>query len=139
MTFPSRSPRKPTPSGNAGQIFGVGRQAFVDCPGGREERTVLFDDKGAVLGSLIDGAEVEVLAWLPRGSATRYLVRATHTELSGWLGAVNLRTTRVPRSAEAVIKSAVAAVWISPQPAAVSLKKKPRGTSRESTPIDSRK
>ena len=138
MTFPSRNPRKPTTSGNAGPIFGVGRQVFVDCPGGREDRTTLFDDKGGVLGSLIDGAEVEVLAWLPRGSATRYLVRATHTELSGWLGVANLRTTRVPQSAEAVMKSAVAAVWIPPQPGAASLRKTPRRTSRERTSNDRR-
>ena len=138
MPFPSRNPRKPTTSGNAGPIFGVGRQVFVHCPGGREDRTALFDDKGGVLGSLIDGAEVEVLAWLPRGSATRYLVRATHTELSGWLGAANLRTTRVRRSAEAVMTSAVAAVWIPPQPATTSLKKAPRRTSPERNPIDRR-
>src|SRR5262245_26795058 len=132
--FPSRSPRRPTPSRSTDPIFGVGRQVFVDCPGGREDRTVLSDDKGAVLGSLIDGAEVEILAWLPRGSATRYLVRATHKELSGWLDAANLRTTRVPRSAEAIVKSAVAAAWIPPQPATTPLKEKPRRTSRESTP-----
>jgi hypothetical protein len=136
MPFPSRTPRKPARSGNVGPIFGVGRQAFVDCPGGREARTALFDDKGGVLGTLLDGAEVEVLAWLPRGSGTRYLIRATHTGLSGWLGAASLRTTRVPRSAEAVMNSAVAAVWIPPQPATASLKKAPRRTSRERDPID---
>src|SRR5262245_17656337 len=136
MPFPARSLRKPTIAGNAGPIFGVGRQVFVNCPGGREDRTALFDDKGAVVGNLIDGAEVEIVAWLPRGTATRYLVRATHTELSGWLGAANLRTTRVPRSAEAVMKSATGAVWIPPQPTTPPLEKKPgaqRARVRQST------
>ena len=126
MLFPALNPRKSTIAGNAGPIFGVGRQLFVNCPGGPEDRTAVFDDKGAVLGSLIDGAEVEVVAWVPRGTATRYFIRATHSELSGWLPSVNLRTTRASRSAQAVMKAAAAAVWIPPRPATAFLKTKPR-------------
>ena len=133
MQFPARSPRRSTIPGNAGPIFGVGRQLFVNCPGGREDRTALLDDNGAVLGKLIDGAEVEVVAWLPRGTATRYFIRATRSELSGWLSSANLRTTRVPRSAEALIKAAAAPVWIPPRPATVLLKTTPRRASRNGT------
>jgi hypothetical protein len=135
MPFPARSPRRSTISGNGGPIFGVGRQLFVNCPGGREDRTALLDDKGAVLGSMIDGAEVEVVAWVPRGTATRYFIRATRSELSGWLGSANLRTTRVPRSAEAVMKAAAAAAWIPPRPATALLKTTPR-RARNSTQTD---
>jgi hypothetical protein len=120
--------------GNTGPIFGVGRQLFVNCRGGREHRTALLDDKGAVLGNLIDGAEVEVVAWVPRGTATRYFIRATRSELSGWLGSANLRTTRVPRSAEAVMKAAAAAaVWIPPRPTTAFLKTTSRRASRDGT------
>ena len=116
MPFPARSPRSPTTTRSSGPIFGVGRQLFVNCPDGREHRASLFDDKGTLLGSLIDGAEVEVVGWMPRGAATRYHVRATHSELSGWIEAANLRTTRAPRPAEVVAKSEVAATWIPPRP-----------------------
>ena len=84
------------------------------------------------MANLIDGAEVEIVAWVPRGSATRYLVRATHTEVSGWLGAASLRTTRAPRSAEAATKPSAAAVWIAPQPASASRSKPPRRAARAS-------
>jgi hypothetical protein len=107
---------------------------FVNCPAGREDRAPLYDEKGEVVGSLIDGTEVEVLAWMPRRAATRYLVRATRVERSGWIGAANLRTTRLPRPAEVTRKSAAAAVWIGVQPA-TSLKKTPGRTSRKTTRI----
>jgi hypothetical protein len=106
---------------------------FVNCPDGREHRASLFDDKGTLLGSLIDGAELEVVGWMPRGAATRYHVRATHTALSGWIDAANLRTTRAPRPVE-VAKSAVAATWIPPQPA-TSLAKTTGHASRKKTRI----
>lgn len=133
MPFPARSPRSSTSRGDAGPVFGVGRQLFIDCPGGREDRTPLHDDKGSVVGSLIDGSEVEVVAWMPRGTATRYLVRATHSEISGWIGVTNLRTTRAPRSAEAVAKTPVAAAWIPPQ-SANALAKKTGGAPRKKAP-----
>src|SRR5438105_1847869 len=134
MPFPVRSPRRPTTASSGGPIFGVGRQVFINSAGGREDRTALFDDKGAVVANLIDGVEVEVLAWVPRGSATRYFVRATRTEVSGWLGAASLRVTRAPRSAEANSKSSVAAAWIPPQSANTSTTKTPRRAPRRSAP-----
>jgi hypothetical protein len=105
---------------------------FVNCSGGREDRAELHDEKGAVVGSLIDGTEVEVVAWMPRRSATRYLVRATRVERSGWIGAANLRTTRVSRPAEEVMKPAPAAGWVRVQPATAS-EKTPRRVSRKTT------
>jgi hypothetical protein len=129
MPFPARSPKSPTIARSSGPVFGVGRQLFVNCSG-REDRAPFFDDKGAPIGSLIDGAEVEVMGWMPRGAATRYLVRATHIELLGWLDAASLRTTRAPRAPEAVSKSAVAAAWIAPQPA-TSLAKRAGRASRK--------
>lgn len=76
----------------------------------------LVDEKGAVVvGALIDGAEVEVVAWVPRGTATRYLVRSTRNELTGWLGAAQLRTTRTPRSPDAAPKLASALTWLPPR------------------------
>jgi hypothetical protein len=135
MPFLARSPRKPTAHGSTDPIFGVGRRLFVNCPGGREDRASLFDDKGAVVGSLIDGAEVEVLAWMPRGAATRYLVRATRAELSGWLGAANLRATRLPQS-DTSTKQASTAVWVPPQSTTTPAGKTARRAQRTVTPAD---
>jgi hypothetical protein len=135
MPFQARSPRGAATAGNTGPVFGVGRQLFVDCPGGREDRAPLHDEKGAVIGSLVDGTEVEVVAWMPRGTATRYLVRATRVERSGWIGVANLRTTRIPRPAEQTMKSAPAAAWSRVKPATDSLRKTPRRVSRETTQI----
>ena len=111
MPFPARSVRKPGTSAQNGPIFAVGQQAFIDCPGGREDRASLLDEKGAVVvGSLIDGTEVEIVGWVPRGSATRYFVRSTRSQLAGWLGVAHLRTTRTPRLPGALTAKAMA--WI---------------------------
>jgi hypothetical protein len=132
MPFQAWTPRSTTTPGNSGPVFGVGRQLFVNCSGGREDRAALHDEKGAVVGSLIDGTEVEVVAWMPRRSATRYLVRATRVGHSGWIGAANLRTTRVSRPAQEAMKPAPAAGWIRVQPAIAS-EKTPRRASRKTT------
>jgi len=134
MPFQARSPRSPSTGGNSGPVFGVGRQLFINCPAGREDRAPLHDEKGAVVGSLIDGTEVEVVAWMPRRAATRYLVRAARVERSGWIGVANLRTTRLPRPAEETMKSAAAAVWMGVQPA-TSPKKTLRRTAHKTTQI----
>jgi hypothetical protein len=62
---------------------------------------VLTDEWNHVAGaSLDDGIEVEVRAWLPRGTAgARYHVRAVGGAGEGWLGAERLRATReVPKA-----------------------------------------
>jgi hypothetical protein len=116
MPFPARGARSPSAADDSGPVFSVGRQVFINCPGGREDRASLVDEKGAVVvGTLIDGAEVEIVAWVPRRSATRYLVRSTRNELTGWIGAGQLRATRMPRLPESPAKPASGASWIAPR------------------------
>ena len=70
----------------------VGRRVFVNCP--RDEGSVSLTDaleKGGA-GSLPDGAEVEILAWRPRGpGGARYQVQSTRDGLEGWVSADHLR------------------------------------------------
>ncbi|HXJ35514.1 MAG TPA: hypothetical protein VMS22_15885 [Candidatus Eisenbacteria bacterium] len=75
-------------------VLAVGQRVFVHSPSDRPI-VVLMDERGVTPGGgLGDGAEVEVLAWRPRGSAgTRYRVRARENGSDGWLGADELRTT----------------------------------------------
>src|SRR2546430_16726692 len=85
--FPSARPaRSSTP------VLSVGRRVFVNCP--RDEGSVSLTDalgKGGA-GSLPDGAEVEILAWRPRGpGGARYQVQSTRDRVEGWLSADHLR------------------------------------------------
>ncbi len=54
--------------GSKGPIFAVGHRVFVTC--GNAQRSVTLTDStgGTALGTLVDGAEVEILAWQPRGT-----------------------------------------------------------------------
>jgi hypothetical protein len=73
---------------------------------------VLTDEWNQVAGaSLDDGVEVEVRAWLPRGTAgARYHVRALAGGSEGWLGAERLRATReVPKAPPPTATTAAAA------------------------------
>jgi len=85
---------------------------FVNCP--RDEGSVSLTDalgKGAA-GSLPDGAEVEILAWRPRGpGGARYQVQSTRDGVEGWLPADHLR-------ALAAVAPAVAKPEPTPMPAA---------------------
>lgn len=119
MPFPFSQPpasrMRPGRSRDTGPVFAVGRQAFVDSQGQREHVS-LVDEKGtAVVGSLADGTEVEILAWIPRGMATRYCVRSTKERLVGWLGASSLRSTLKPGGAETPGKKPAPPVSIPPQ------------------------
>ena len=85
--FPSARPaRTSTP------VLSVGRRVFVNCP--RDEGHVSLTDalgKGGA-GSLPNGAEVEILAWRPRGpGGARYQVQSTRDRVGGWLSADRLR------------------------------------------------
>ena len=76
----SSSPRVRTP------VFAIGRRVRVGCSADSPRRVTLTDDVGtSTLGTLSDGSEVEILAWRPLGSGTRYQVRATQHNLEGWL------------------------------------------------------
>jgi hypothetical protein len=82
-------------------VFAVGRRVYVASSGGRLAHVALTDDAGADARThLADGAEVEILAWRPRGFGdTRYRVRSTHNGLEGWLAVDNLRGTQSAVSA----------------------------------------
>ena len=89
------SPRRPPARTGAAFVLAVGRRVYVARSKDGPRRVALMDDGGAsALGSLLDGNEVEILAWLPRGSGTRYRVRSTREGLEGWLGVANLRSAR---------------------------------------------
>jgi hypothetical protein len=98
MFMPAYRKRLVRPSANVSIVLAVGRHVFVNGPLD-SSRLVLFTDQygqcPATVG-LQDGAEVEVLAWRPRGSAgTRYRVRDQADGADGWLGADELRTTAI--------------------------------------------
>jgi hypothetical protein len=97
----------------------VGQRAFVTDPSGRKALVALIDVSGkATLGQLADGAEVEILAWIPRRGATLYRVQSTERKLEGWLGVANLRTSLAPSSPATPKSAATPVVWISPRAAA---------------------
>lgn len=75
----------------------IGSRAFVNCPGEPSRRVTLSDDAGKSGGeSLRDGCAVEITAWRPRGSGTRYRIRVAPEGVEGWVGAESLRAALVP-------------------------------------------
>jgi hypothetical protein len=70
---------------------------FVTC-GNAQRGVTLTDGTGdTALGTLVDGAEVEILAWQPRGpGGTRYRIRPVAGVVEGWVGATNLRAPVTP-------------------------------------------
>ena len=117
MAFPSSSRRSLPRPPRLAVVLAVGQQVFVNSLGIPPRPVELGDESGAVLSGeyLSDGAEVEVIAWRPRGAAdTRYRVRARDGAV-GWVAAGNLRRSVVPPPPAA-----------SPPPTAATA---PRGTS----------
>ena len=115
--FPTaRSARASTP------VLSVGRRVVVSCSRD-ESRVALTDALGtADAGSLPDGAEVEILAWRPRGpGGARYQVQSTRDKLEGWVSADHLRAPGALARAAAV-----------PAPAAVVVDDPPRRFGRRS-------
>ena len=106
--FPRSAGVVPPRARQIGPVFGVGRKMLIASEVKRRN-VVLTDDKGAELRTKIrDGAEVEILAWQPRGAGgIRYRVRSTKDGVEGWLGAMCLRAAPVPVPAVAI--SAVSA------------------------------
>jgi hypothetical protein len=79
-------------------VLAIGQRVFVNSTDVPPRPVALGDETGVLCSGacLIDGAEVEVLAWRPRGASdTRYRVRAADG-VDGWLGAGNLRRTLAP-------------------------------------------
>ena len=95
MAFPGGYYRSTASGGvsprGSGVVFAIGRHVFVACPS-EAAAVTLTDDSGATpCGKLRRGAEVEILAWRPRGPlGTRYLVRSPSKGIEGWLGAGDL-------------------------------------------------
>jgi hypothetical protein len=112
MSF-AKTDRSLRTSRDMGPVFAIGRRAFVNCPEGGEGRISLLDEAGtAVVDSLLDGTEVEIVAWKPRGTATRYFVRVTSRETTGWVGVAQLRSDREKGSVQPAGKPAPAAGWV---------------------------
>jgi hypothetical protein len=98
---PFRSPSnaiQPTRSRPTVPILAVGRRVFVTCPSESTRHVTVTDSTGnTALATLADGAEVEILAWQPRGSGgTRYRVRLAEGAIQGWVSAANLRAPVPP-------------------------------------------
>lgn len=92
MPFSYSTFRRPTPVRSKVPALAVGRRVLVARSEDGPPHVALTDDLGTIaLASLADGHEVEILAWRPRGAATRYRVRSTGDGLEGWLGVENLR------------------------------------------------
>ena len=88
---------------------------FVNSPSSPKGRIVLTDYAGeGPLRSLADGAEVEILAWQPRGpSGARYQVHSLRDCREGWLTTENLRAVRR-------VAMGAAPMAVSPRQAAVA-------------------
>jgi hypothetical protein len=111
LAFPSSRRSIPRPPRLA-FVLAVGQHVFVNSPGSPPRPVALGDESGTLLSGehLIDGVEVEVLAWRPRGASdTRYRVRA-NSGIDGWLPAGNLRKSLVPLPPPASPMPAQAAV-----------------------------
>jgi hypothetical protein len=95
MPFSTRSFR-PSPVRAGAFVLAVGRRVYVSRSEDGPVRVTLTDDAGTnALATLADGHEVEILAWRPRGSGTRYHVRSTREDLEGWVAVGNLRRLAV--------------------------------------------
>lgn len=98
MSF-SRGPhRGPVPARVHGAVLAIGRRVSVAVTEGFSTRVALMDDGGDVsVGSLVAGAEVEIVGWRPSGSrGVRYQVRATRDGLEGWVTAASLQDPVAP-------------------------------------------
>lgn len=93
MPFSWGPRRGPAPRRARGPVFAVGQRVSVTCSGGQPTRVALTDDAGGrALGNLVDGTEVEIIAWRPNGfRGARYCVRATSNGVEGWLAVASLR------------------------------------------------
>jgi hypothetical protein len=106
VPFSHRSFRRPSPVRAGAFVLAVGRRVYVARSEDGPARVTLTDDAGAKdLATLTDGNEVEILAWRPRGSGTRYQVRSTGDGREGWLAVGNLRGTPLAVSRAATARA----------------------------------
>src|SRR4029077_9306480 len=100
MALPPR-PRStsvlPRATGAAAGIFAIGQRAMVHGGPGSRGAPLTSDDGSTVIGTLPEGAEVDIVAWRPRGAGgTRYRVRSSGASLEGWVGSANLAARPPP-------------------------------------------
>ena len=89
MAFPQGPSAKPERA--RVPVFAIGRRVLA-CGGDRSGRVTLSDETGtASLGTLVKNTEVAIVAWRPRGEATKYLVRAMDSGVEGWVGVGSIR------------------------------------------------
>jgi hypothetical protein len=95
MSFQPPRFRPATPARATTPVLSVGRRVFINSRGTSGDRVALTDEAGTTVRcNLVDGAEVEILAWRPRGSTgPRYRVHTTDGGHDGWLPADNLRVS----------------------------------------------
>jgi len=87
-------------------VFAIGRHVYVASPASSRSGVTITDDSGAnAHGKLLDGAEVEIVAWRPHGAlGTRYLVRSHLNGMEGWVGAGELRRSLAKPAANGVAR-----------------------------------
>lgn len=90
---PSPVPRKP----KSRRLLCVGHRAYVNRVPSQQpeaERVPLINEAGmSTMGELVDGQEVEIVAWRQRPHV-RYHVRCISSGAEGWMEAECLRATR---------------------------------------------
>jgi len=131
MRFGPGPIRRPSPVRVRDSVFAVGGQAYVACTPNLDGRVALTDDANAnVVATVVDGTEVEILAWRPRGSGgTRYRVRSAHNGQEGWIPVMNLRGVRSAVSpATAAPQRATGAAVQRPSEAADSKRRSAEGS-----------
>ena len=106
--IPSRQ-RSVHPPRRVQVVLAVGQRVFINRPTDTNYPVSLTDERGVPAAAVLsDGAEVEIIAWRPRGSTgTRYRVRNHSDGSDGWLAANELRATAV-RPAAALADPAAA-------------------------------
>ena len=129
MGFFPNSYRARLPLRAGGPIFAVGRRVNVGSPAGRPARLTSTDDgAGDALTTLVDGTEVEILAWRPRSSGTLYRVRSTRAGVEGWLAAASVCC---PEPVIAPTAPRPAAADPRAKPSAISPRPRKRSAARE--------
>ena len=96
--FPQSHGVQPPRPRSSSPVLAVGHRVLVSCPGNGTHGVTLTDSDGTTpLATVADGAEVEIVAWQPRGAGgTRYRIKATSGGMQGWLAAANLRARPLP-------------------------------------------
>lgn len=92
------------PAGSRAPVLGVGWRVLVTTGASALPSVGLMDAMGNAVGSVADGAEVEILAWRPgRSVDPRYRVRSVSDRAEGWIEAANLaqkQSSLVPPKAD---------------------------------------